>query len=68
MIRHHLRVPREDRQSMILPAPADCAALLAENRRRLAAAPLTVGDLPLDDFRRRARRELLCQPMHSRKS
>ena len=59
MIRHHLRVPTDDRQKMLLPEPGDCAALLAENRRRLSAARLKIGNIPLARFRRLARGELL---------
>ena len=52
MIRHHLQVPRDDRGLLLIPEPADCAALVASNRRLPAETPLA-------ELRGLARRELL---------
>jgi hypothetical protein len=43
---------------MLIPPPAEHAALLAENRRHAADLHMQIGDLDLAEFRHRARREL----------
>jgi hypothetical protein len=57
--RRRLRVPRGDRQALILPEPAALAALVRRNSRLLASFSFDLAGRPFQEFRAAARAEVM---------
>jgi hypothetical protein len=62
--REYYRVPRNDRESFICPAPAELAAVVERNRALIGGWTFALAGRPVAEFRAAARAEILDHARH----